>query len=562
MEINQKFTDKEHIEDSKKYEDLINNLSVGVYRNTPGPEGHFLEVNPAMISIFEADSKNELLKHNVSDLYKDSQKRALFSKKLEKYKFVRNEELDLVTLKGKKITASVTAVMKTDRNGVVYFDGIVEDITERKKTLESLKKAHDELEVKVVKRTQELNKRILDLEDAHKAIININEDLSIEKSKVETAKAKDEAILSSIGDGVIAIDSNKRIIVMNKIAEKLLGWKIKEAIGKLYEEVVLLEDEKGNLVPVNDRQLNKAFASLTTTTTTNFYLISKNKIKFPVAITVSPIILDKKIIGAIEVFRDITKEKEIDKAKTEFVSLASHQLRTPLTAINWYVEMLKSGDAGELNKSQKKYLEEIYKGSERMVKLVNDLLNISRIETGGLKVEPEPVDLVLLIKDIIHEIEPWSTALNHEIIFKKTEVSLPKINVDKILMRQVIHNIINNAVRYSPEKSSISVVLEKKDVEYVVRVSDEGIGIPKEAQGRIFEKFFRADNAREVEGEGSGIGMYISKSIADVSGAKLWFESPTLFKKIKEKEAGYGTTFYLAIPISGMKKHEGEKGIA
>jgi signal transduction histidine kinase len=222
--------------------------------------------------------------------------------------------------------------------------------------------------------------------------------------------------------------------------------------------------------------------------------------------------------------------------------------------------MLQSDEIGKLNKKQKEYLEEIYKGSKRMVKLVNNLLNISRIETGLLLIEPEMVNLVSFIKDTIHEVEPWDATLEREVVFEKPDGLLPMVPIDPMMMRQVIQNIVTNAIRYSPQsKNSIKVLLEKKDDKYVISVSDDGIGIPKEDQERIFEKFFRADNAREVISEGSGIGMYISKMVTEASGGNLWFESPTAFKKIDGKEVGYGTTFYISIPISGMKKHEGEK---
>jgi PAS domain S-box-containing protein len=411
----------------------------------------------------------------------------------------------------------------------------------------------------------ELLENVKYLEQSRLATLNILEDLQEEKEALAKAKAEDESILASIGDGLVVVDKDMKVTLVNHATEMAIGWSRQEMLGKIWADLVELETENGKKVLNKNRPLFLAVHAekTTTTTTTTFSYTRKNKTKFPVAITVSLIILKGEVIGAVEVFRDITKEQEIDKAKTEFVSLASHQLRTPLTAINWYVEMLQSGDAGKLNLKQKKYLEEIYQDSGRMVKLVNDLLNISRIETGRLKIEPELVDLALLITDIIHEIEPWSTGLHREIVFKTSKIPLPMIPVDKTLMRQVIHNIITNAVRYSPEsKNPINVSLEKKTGEYLIGVSDDGIGIPKEVQGKIFEKFFRADNARGVEGGGSGIGMYISKSIVEASGGKIWFKSPTLFKKVEDKEVGYGTTFYLSIPISGMKEHDGEKSLS
>ena len=147
--------------------------------------------------------------------------------------------------------------------------------------------------------------------------------------------------------------------------------------------------------------------ALTGNTTTasgpTYYYERKDKTNFPMAIMATPVVLDGKVIGTIKIFRDITNEREIDKAKTEFVSLASHQLRTPLSAVNWYAEMLLEGDAGDLNVTQKKYLDEVYRSNQRMVELVNALLDVSSIELGTFLIEPESTDICRLAKNVIHE---------------------------------------------------------------------------------------------------------------------------------------------------------------
>src|SRR3989338_3541207 len=231
------------------------------------------------------------------------------------------------------------------------------------------------------------------LKNANSAIQNVLEDLNIEKLKAETSEAKEKAILMSIGDGLIATDEKGNTIFINKTAEKLLGIKNEEISGKSFFKSTIIENEEGVSVPLEKRPIHMALATGTTTTTTTtgpiYYYVRKDKTKFPAAITVTPVILRGKEIGAIGVFHDITKEREIDHAKSEFVSLASHQLRTPLSTINWYVEMLLAGDAGKFNKEQKKYLNEIYTGNRRMVELVNSLLNVSRLELGTFVIEPE-----------------------------------------------------------------------------------------------------------------------------------------------------------------------------
>jgi len=381
-----------------------------------------------------------------------------------------------------------------------------------------------------------------DLENVNRATQNVLEDLQSEKEKLVKEKAKVEAIMASIGDGVISIGPDKRIVVMNKTAEKLLGWETKEAIGKLYDEVIFLEDKKGTFILPEERPLAKAFAgSITTTTTTSaLYLLSKNKIKFPVAITVSPVILDNKIIGAVEVFRDITKEQEIDKAKSEFVSLASHQLRTPLTTVSWYTEMILNGDVGIITPEQKKYLEEIYQGNRRMIDLVNTLLDVSRIEMGTFKVEPKKTDIIMLSESVLNEQRPKIEQKKLEIV-EKFNRDIPTFLTDPRLLRIVFQNLLANAVEYTPPKGKIEFFISLQNKKTIlIKVSDTGYGIPKNQQDKIFMKLFRADNIREKATNGTGLGLYIAKSVVLNLGGEIWFES-------KENK---GTTFYVTLPFT------------
>lgn len=246
--------------------------------------------------------------------------------------------------------------------------------------------------------------------------------------------------------------------------------------------------------------------------------------------------------------------KRLERIKTEFVSVASHQLRTPLTAMNWYIEMMLSGDAGPLSEKQKDYLEEVYRGSNRMVGLVNDLLNISRLESGRLRIEPKPTDLTKLIKSIIKEVEPLTRAKNCDIFFDESP-GVKVVPIDESLMRQVIHNLVTNALKYVDGKKRNcyhEIKISETSAAYVVSVVDNGIGIPVAVQPRIFEKFVRADNAIKVDAEGSGLGLYIAKMIMDASGGKIDFES----------KEGVGTKFILTIPKVGMSEKAGEKGLA
>jgi PAS domain S-box-containing protein len=383
-------------------------------------------------------------------------------------------------------------------------------------TAEKLKKSHETLERKVFERTKDL----------------------------EMARVKEEAILLSIGDGLLVTDEKGVIIIMNKTAEKLFGKKSDETIGKIFSDVFVFENEKGLPVALEQYQA-KTVSNNTTTSVSTYYYRRKDKTKFPVAIMATPVIFKGKVIGAIKIFRDVTSEREIDKAKTEFVSLASHQLRTPLSTVNWYAEMLLAGDVGELNEKQKKYLDEVYRSNQRMVELVNALLDVSSLELGTFVVEPELVDIIKLAQSVIDEQKPQidSRKITFSFSFEK---NIGVMKADPKHLRMVMQNILSNAVKYTPEggKIDVSISLAEKG-SILLKIIDTGYGIPKNQQDKIFTKLFRADNVRDKDTDGTGLGLYIVKSIVENSGGKVWFKS--------SGEGDKGTTFYVTLPLLGAK---------
>lgn len=264
--------------------------------------------------------------------------------------------------------------------------------------------------------------------------------------------------------------------------------------------------------------------------------------------TLDPQSTPLKIVGTLQ---DVTKEKEVDQAKSEFVSLASHQLRTPLSAINWYTEMLIAGDAGNLSEEQKKYLQEVYAANHRMVDLVNSLLNVSRLELGTFTVEPQAISIKEISQSVLGELKPQIVQKNLH-LKEDYDESIGLYMADPKLMRIIIQNFLTNAVKYTPENGSISISLMKDIENILIKVSDSGYGIPKDQQSKIFSKLFRADNVKEKDTEGTGLGLYIIKSIVSESKGKVWFES----------EENKGTTFFVTLPLSGMQKKDGAKQLS
>ena len=422
------------------------------------------------------------------------------------------------------------------------FDGMVN----------SIKESRMEIDARVKEQTNEITNRGQDIEDQRKAILNILEDVDGEKDKVSEEKSKSEALLASIGDGVVAADQDGRIILMNQAAEQMLGWSAKQALGKLVIDMWKVLDEKGNMVPNTKRPFILAFAGktiITTTTDSVYSYVRKDGTSFPVSIAITPVKVNNRIIGVIDVFRDITHDKDVDKMKIEFISLASHQLRTPLSAMKWFGEMLLNGDAGKLSKEQNEYVQNIYQSNERMIALVNGLLNTSRIESGRIIIDPKPTNLGDLVNDVIKEIKNTIDTKKQNLIIS-VHPQLPKINIDPNLVREVYKNLLTNAIKYTPEKGEISVFISKKGEEIISQVSDTGYGILKDEQNRIYEKFFRGTNILKFETEGTGLGLYLAKAIVESSGGRIWFES-----------SQKGTTFWFSLPFQGTKPKEGEVSI-
>lgn len=387
-----------------------------------------------------------------------------------------------------------------------------------------LKEAYDKTELKVKSRTVELE---------------------FNKGMAELEKARTEALLASIGEGVVATDKDGKIIFFNKFASDMIGIDA-DLVGKSIYNVIKLQDEKNAPLEADARPTAKALATGKRVESPlppkPYWMLRENK-PFPVHIIVTPILHDGGAIGAVAVFRDITDEMEIDRRKSEFISIASHQLRSPLTGIKWLADMLRKGDLGKLEEKQQKVADQLFDANERLVVLVNELLNVSRLEVGSTKPNPVETDLRALLDGIVADTQPVVASKGQKLDYKAGD--LPKtMMIDPLLTREVVANILSNASKYSPDGSAVTLVALREGDDVRISVSDQGIGIPPADQKKMFQKFFRAENAAKSSITGTGLGLYVVKSVVELQGGKIWFESTV----------GKGTTFHVTFPVKSTAK--------
>ncbi|MBI4992255.1 MAG: PAS domain S-box protein [Candidatus Harrisonbacteria bacterium] len=408
-------------------------------------------------------------------------------------------------------TDEVFIPLKNQAGGIFGHVAFQRDITQRKKIEAELALYTKKLELAVAERTKE-----------------IQED-----------RAKDEAILLSIGDGLVVTDGVGKIILVNRVFEESLGWKKEEVLGRNLIDVVPNEDEGGGIILPERRPSQIALSSgrrFATDTLTAVYFVKKDKSRFPVAITVAPIIFGGGAIGVVEIFRDVTKEKEIDRAKTEFISLASHQLRTPLSTIKWVLEVMME-ETDNLNDKQKDRLKDLFVSNERLISLVEDLLSVSRIETGKLMVNLKPSNLKSLIEDSIKLLQPKADEEQKKISLS-IEAKLKEIMADQFLFSEAFKNLLDNAISFANKGTTVDIKVNKQDINYVVSVHDFGPPILETEEGKIFTKFYRGPQAQYIKQKGTGLGLFIAKSAIESMGGTIWFDS---FQD--------GVTFYISIPI-------------
>jgi len=402
------------------------------------------------------------------------------------------------------------------------------------------------LALEVAKRTKELNERVSELEDVRRAMTNLLEDLGNEQKALAKAKVKEDALVKDLekfklavdnaSDQVIITDFNGTVIYGNSSVEKNTGYDLKEVIGKKAGELWR--------VPMPKEYYQKFWNTLKVLKEPYIGEIQnhkKNGDVYTAVISVSPVMdAHKNIIYFVGIERDITKEKEIDKAKTEFVAVASHALRTPLTAIGGIVSMILDGEYGPVGTNLTQPLDDINISTDRLIHLVNDLLNISRLQTGKMKYSYTQFSMADVVGETARLLAPLYEKKGLQLI-RKNLSTVPVVS-DTEKIKEILNNLIGNAIKFT-DSGAITVTATVCNDKLEVNITDTGIGIAKENQQKLFGLFQQLESG-QGRPIGTGFGLHISRKIISKMGGELW---------LKQSELGQGSTFVFTVPLAGSR---------
>lgn len=386
-----------------------------------------------------------------------------------------------------------------------------------------------------IKKLEALTKQNNDLAQSKEELSQLVEKLEKQQKLLELEQAKTSAIIDAIPNGLLASSRDGNIFLVNQESERILGLSSDSLLGRFIYKVLPPLDDDCDLP--TDKKINQGnFKKFRNIRIFN-YKSPDNRQKITIENTASPIIINDDVVGVVDVLRDKTQEQATERAQKEFVSIASHQLRTPITSIKWNAEMILSND--NLTQEIRDSINDIYTANIRMEKLVNSLLNVSRIDLGKIKFLPQEINLAQYIDNVLKllavDIERKQINIQKDIQITGT------IKNDPVYIDIIISNILSNAVKYTPKQGNIkiSIAQNSENNKVLIEVIDTGIGIPTSQQSQIFSRLFRADNAKNSDTDGNGLGLYVVKKLIESMHGNVWFESAE----------NKGATFFIELPV-------------
>src|SRR6266705_1546955 len=343
------------------------------------------------------------------------------------------------------------------------------------------------------------------------------------------------AIFQYSAEGILTVDTALRIIDFNPTMERLTGWRESEVLGRFYYEVLQPMDRQGNELDLQDSLILQAFLRKPVVNR-EMIISARDGQHFDVSVTASCVRSSKgEPTSGILTVRDITRERQQEEQRSTFISVISHELQTPIAIIKGYASTLARADATFDKESLRNRLRTVEEEADRLNKLVGNLLYASRIQAGGLQMELTPLDLSNLVQKVTHRLQVKSPGVKVKV---NLPPNLPTVMADRDRIEEVLENLLDNAVKYSPDKPVVTVVCRATGDEVIVSVSDAGMGIYLREQEQIFDRFYRVGNTMTRSLQGAGLGLYICRAIVEAHGGHISVESAL----------HQGSTFLFSLP--------------
>jgi PAS domain S-box-containing protein len=350
------------------------------------------------------------------------------------------------------------------------------------------------------------------------------------------SQARIRAITDSVNEALVLVAPDGRILDANRLYVEMFGVPLNRFVGQrladlqtMFDQVFEQSEELYQLALASSADMKQELSRL---------LVQIWPERRELQLYSTPVRDKEGFLGRLFIFRDVTREREIDRMKTEFVSLVSHELRTPLTSIKGFTEMVLDGDAGEINDEVEEYLGIVYNNAERLVALVNDLLDLSRIESGRIRIKSEPVNLEAIVQSVVDTMKQKIKEKQQSLTVKIDPAST-SVSGDRDKLVQVLTNYLSNAYKYTQAGGNIQIIISNREGFAHVAVSDDGFGISAGDQEKLFTRFYRVDNSMTREVGGTGLGLSIVKQLIELHGGQVGVES----------EPGRGSTFWFTLPL-------------
>ncbi len=495
----------ERREAEAKFQRLFDGVPVGLYQTKT--TGEFQAVNPSLAELLGYPTIESLVASKSSDTYVNPEDRDMWRTRLEQEGTVTGFEFQLRRTDGAIIWVRNSASVVKDGSGnILYYEGAIEDITQRKLAEEKLRET------------------ITELEHQYRA--------------AELARGETRAILDSASDAMMLVSPDGQVLSVNQRfgilfsdgrPVEIAGQRVDDLqrnMEKTFSDPAALRDLVMNSMHDRDREFTQV-VSQSWPQPRELQLFS------------TPVVSSEADhLGRLYVFRDVTREREVDRMKSEFVSLVSHELRTPLTSIKGYVDLLLDGEVGDVPQEQREFLDIVKSNADRLVALINDLLDISRIESGRVELKRTSLELGRLIQGVANLLKPQIEGKGQHLTINIPD-SMPRVSGDADRVTQIVTNLVSNAYKYTPAGGDVEVSLLNEGDWVRVSVRDTGIGLSAQEQNQLFTKFFRAKNRTTEEVGGTGLGLSITKSLVEMHGGKMAVTSAP----------GQGSTFSFTLPV-------------